>query len=140
VVFHSDTCIDAKVTYVRCCAKGLDNGYGAAIRSVFAGCSQRHATLVRSFHHRVLGPTDSSDIRRSLQTRAGTTPGVRFTLYRICRVNNHLVLLEAPFDPLRRQMNSVLLTVDLTKAVADEAIERKDSVVIAYRELPRKVI
>jgi putative NIF3 family GTP cyclohydrolase 1 type 2 len=31
-------------------------------------------------------------------------------------------------------MNSVLLTVDLTKAVADEAIERKDSVVIAYRE------
>lgn len=32
-------------------------------------------------------------------------------------------------------MNSVLLTVDLTKAVADEAIERKDSVVIAYRKL-----
>jgi putative NIF3 family GTP cyclohydrolase 1 type 2 len=31
-------------------------------------------------------------------------------------------------------MNSVLLTVDLTKAVADEAIERKDSVVIAYRK------
>jgi putative NIF3 family GTP cyclohydrolase 1 type 2 len=27
----------------------------------------------------------------------------------------------------------VLLTVDLTRAVADEAIERKDSVVIAYR-------
>jgi putative NIF3 family GTP cyclohydrolase 1 type 2 len=44
-------------------------------------------------------------------------------------------LLEAPFDPVRRQMNSVLLTVDLTKAVADEAIERKDSVVIAYRKL-----
>ena len=30
-------------------------------------------------------------------------------------------------------MNSVLLTVDLTKAVADEAIERSDSVIIAYR-------
>lgn len=30
-------------------------------------------------------------------------------------------------------MNSVLLTVDLTKAVADEAIERNDSIVIAYR-------
>ena len=30
-------------------------------------------------------------------------------------------------------MNSVMLTVDLTKAVADEAIERQDSVVIAYR-------
>jgi hypothetical protein len=43
------------------------------------------------------------------------------------------VLLEAPFDPLRRQMNSVLLTIDLTRAVADEAIERKDSVIIAYR-------
>lgn len=44
------------------------------------------------------------------------------------------MLLEAPFDPLRRQMNSVLLTVDLTKAVADEAIERKDSVIVAYRK------
>lgn len=44
-----------------------------------------------------------------------------------------IVLLEAPFDPIRRQMNSVLLTVDLTKAVADEAIERKDCVVVAYR-------
>lgn len=30
-------------------------------------------------------------------------------------------------------MNSVLLTIDLTKAVADEAIERKDCVVVAYR-------
>jgi len=27
----------------------------------------------------------------------------------------------------------VLLTIDLTKAVADEAIERKDCVVVAYR-------
>jgi putative NIF3 family GTP cyclohydrolase 1 type 2 len=43
------------------------------------------------------------------------------------------VLLEAPFDPIRRQMNSVLLTVDLTKAVVDEAIERDDSIVVAYR-------
>jgi len=30
-------------------------------------------------------------------------------------------------------MNSVLLTVDLTKAVVDEAIERNDSIVVAYR-------
>jgi putative NIF3 family GTP cyclohydrolase 1 type 2 len=30
-------------------------------------------------------------------------------------------------------MNSVLLAIDLTKAVADEAIERSDSVIIAYR-------
>lgn len=43
------------------------------------------------------------------------------------------VLLEAPHrkDHLK---NSVLLTVDLTKGVADEAIRRKDSVVIAYRK------
>ena len=46
---------------------------------------------------------------------------------------NPQVLLEAPFDPIRRQMNSVLLTIDLTKAVADEAIERKDCVVVSYR-------
>ena len=32
-------------------------------------------------------------------------------------------------------MNSVLLTIDLTKAVADEAIERKDCVVVSYRTL-----
>jgi len=44
-----------------------------------------------------------------------------------------IVLLESPLDPLRRQMNSILLTVDLTKAVADEAIERNDSIIIAYR-------
>jgi dinuclear metal center YbgI/SA1388 family protein len=44
-----------------------------------------------------------------------------------------VVLLEAPFNPARRQKNSVLLAIDLTKAVAEEAIERKDSVVIAYR-------
>jgi putative NIF3 family GTP cyclohydrolase 1 type 2 len=43
------------------------------------------------------------------------------------------VLFEAPFNPTRRQKNSVLLTVDLTKAVANEAIERKASLVVAYR-------
>ena len=43
------------------------------------------------------------------------------------------VLLEAPYSPLRKRENSVLLTVDLTKAVADEAIERGDSIIIAYR-------
>lgn len=46
------------------------------------------------------------------------------------------MLLEAPFDPLRRNKNSVLLTVDLTKAVADEAIERNASIVVAYRRCP----
>lgn len=45
-----------------------------------------------------------------------------------------IVLLEAPFDPSRRQKNSVLLAIDLTTAVADEAIKRRDSAIVAYRE------
>ncbi|KAF2724170.1 NIF3 NGG1 interactin-like proteing factor 3-like 1 [Polychaeton citri CBS 116435] len=49
--------------------------------------------------------------------------------------DNTGLLLEAPYDPTKRQNNSVILTVDLTKAVADEAIERKDSVVIAYHPI-----
>ncbi|KAL2002452.1 hypothetical protein VTN02DRAFT_6760 [Thermoascus thermophilus] len=49
--------------------------------------------------------------------------------------DNTGLLLEAPFNPARRQRNSVLLTVDLTKAVADEAIERRDSVVVAYHPI-----
>ncbi|KAI4241632.1 MAG: hypothetical protein L6R40_004465 [Gallowayella cf. fulva] len=49
--------------------------------------------------------------------------------------DNTGLLLEAPFDPIRRQMNSVLLTIDLTKAVADEAIERKDCVVVSYHPI-----
>ena len=49
--------------------------------------------------------------------------------------DNTGLLLEAPFDPLRRQMNSVLLTVDLTRAVADEAIENNHSVVVAYHPI-----
>ncbi|KAK3707070.1 hypothetical protein LTR37_012402 [Vermiconidia calcicola] len=49
--------------------------------------------------------------------------------------DNTGLLLEPPFDPLRRQMNSVMLTVDLTKAVADEAIERNDSIVVAYHPI-----
>lgn len=44
------------------------------------------------------------------------------------------MLLEAPFDPLRRNKNSVLLAVDLTRAVADEAIEQNASIVVAYRQ------
>ncbi|MCJ1450680.1 NGG1 interacting factor [Mycoblastus sanguinarius] len=51
------------------------------------------------------------------------------------RFDNTGLLLEAPFDPIRRQMNSVLLTIDLTKAVADEAIERKDCVVVSYHPI-----
>lgn len=48
--------------------------------------------------------------------------------------NYHVtVLLESPYRKGHLR-NSVLLTVDLTKGVADEAIRRKDSVIIAYRE------
>ncbi|KAJ9406693.1 hypothetical protein DTO045G8_5641 [Paecilomyces variotii] len=49
--------------------------------------------------------------------------------------DNTGLLLEAPFNPARRQKNSVLLTVDLTKAVADEAIKRRDSVIVAYHPI-----
>lgn len=44
------------------------------------------------------------------------------------------MLLEAPFEPSRRQKNSVLLAIDLTTAVADEAIQRQVSIVVAYRK------
>ncbi|KKY20057.1 putative ngg1 interacting factor [Diplodia seriata] len=49
--------------------------------------------------------------------------------------DNTGLLLEAPFDPLRRNRNSVLLTVDLTRAVADEAIEQNASIVVAYHPI-----
>lgn len=49
-------------------------------------------------------------------------------------IDDSLVLLEAPFNPQKRLRNSALLTVDLTKAVADEAIEKRQSIVVAYRE------
>lgn len=63
---------------------------------------------------------------------------IRFTPFKWLAQSTDLgplaVLLEAPFDNSRRQKNSVLLTIDLTKAVADEAIKNKNSVVVAYRE------
>ncbi|KAF1809002.1 NGG1p interacting factor 3 [Eremomyces bilateralis CBS 781.70] len=49
--------------------------------------------------------------------------------------DNTGLLLEAPYNPQRRQRNSALLTVDLTKAVADEAIETKQSIVVAYHPI-----
>ncbi|KAE8310206.1 FAD binding domain-containing protein [Aspergillus transmontanensis] len=49
--------------------------------------------------------------------------------------DNTGLLLEAPFNPIRRQNNSVLLAIDLTKAVADEAIARKDSAIVAYHPI-----
>lgn len=44
------------------------------------------------------------------------------------------MLLEAPFDKSRIQKNSALLTIDLTTAVADEAIKNRNSIVVAYRK------
>lgn len=49
--------------------------------------------------------------------------------------DNTGLLLEAPFVDSRRQSNTVLLTIDLTKAVADEAIALKSSIVIAYHPI-----
>ena len=46
---------------------------------------------------------------------------------------NIIVLLEAPSRPGLK--NSVLLTIDLTTAVADEAIARQDSIIVTYRQL-----
>ncbi|KAJ5085020.1 hypothetical protein N7532_009791 [Penicillium argentinense] len=49
--------------------------------------------------------------------------------------DNTGLLLEAPFDPARRQKNSVLLAIDLTNAVAEEAIQRRDSAIVAYHPI-----
>jgi len=49
--------------------------------------------------------------------------------------DNTGLLLEAPFDSLYPLGNSVLLTVDLTRAVALEAIEKEASVIIAYHPI-----
>ena len=50
--------------------------------------------------------------------------------------DNTGLLLEAPLIPSRkRNRNTVLLTVDLTRAVAEEAIDNKHSVVVAYHPI-----
>ncbi|KAB8293000.1 hypothetical protein EYC80_007362 [Monilinia laxa] len=48
--------------------------------------------------------------------------------------DNTGLLLEAPHRE-NHLKNSVLLTVDLTKGVADEAIRRKDSVIVTYHPI-----
>ena len=51
--------------------------------------------------------------------------------------DNTGLLLEAPFypdKPTTRTGNKVLLTIDLSTAVADEAIELGVQIVVAYRE------
>jgi dinuclear metal center YbgI/SA1388 family protein len=49
--------------------------------------------------------------------------------------DNTGLLLEAPFVPSRRQSNTALLTIDLTKAVAEEAIALNSSIVVAYHPI-----
>ncbi|KAF2819806.1 NGG1p interacting factor 3 [Ophiobolus disseminans] len=49
--------------------------------------------------------------------------------------DNTGLLLEAPFVASRRQSNTALLTIDLTKAVADEAIAINSSIIIAYHPI-----
>ncbi|KAJ9656241.1 hypothetical protein H2198_005092 [Neophaeococcomyces mojaviensis] len=50
--------------------------------------------------------------------------------------DNTGLLLESPIQAhLPRRSNSVLLTIDLTKAVADEAIEENVTVVVAYHPI-----
>ncbi|RKF72788.1 Protein NIF3-like protein [Golovinomyces cichoracearum] len=48
--------------------------------------------------------------------------------------DNTGLLLEAPYRP-NHLNNSVLLTIDLTTAVTNEAIARKDSIIIAYHPI-----
>ncbi|EER23376.1 hypothetical protein CPC735_047460 [Coccidioides posadasii C735 delta SOWgp] len=49
--------------------------------------------------------------------------------------DNTGLLLEAPWNRKRQLKNSALLTIDLTQAVAAEAIERGDSIIIAYHPI-----
>ncbi|CBY02268.1 similar to NIF3 NGG1 interacting factor 3-like 1 [Plenodomus lingam JN3] len=49
--------------------------------------------------------------------------------------DNTGLLLEAPFVPSRRQSNTVFLAIDLTKAVADEAIACNSSIIVAYHPI-----
>jgi hypothetical protein len=56
-----------------------------------------------------------------------------FNYFLVVLLNSIEVLLEAPYRP-GTVKNSVLLTIDLTKGVADEAIARKDSIIVTYRK------
>lgn len=71
-------------------------------------------------------------IQKSLQTAVSTILDVRtLDMAEMMKLISE-VLLEAPWQPYLK--NSVLLTVDLTQAVVNEAIARKDSIIIAYRK------
>ena len=74
-------------------------------------------------------------IRKVLRTRVLIILGVSLNCqtYSDLATEHSEVLLEAPYRPGHLK-NSVLLTVDLTKGVVDEAIARKDSIIVAYRK------
>jgi hypothetical protein len=76
-------------------------------------------------------------IQKALRIRALTTLDVsaRFPYWSFSETKYIEVLLEAPYRP-NHLKNSVLLTIDLTKGVADEAIARKDSIIVTYRKFP----
>lgn len=85
--------------------------------------------------------TMTTAIQKALQTRALTTLDVSasFLYWSIQKTKSIEVLLEAPYRQ-NHLRNSVLLTIDLTKGVADEAIARKDSVIVTYRKFPDVLI
>ena len=75
-----------------------------------------------------------ADIQKNSRTVVLTTRGVSFVTYLWGSFTDNIqVLLEAPHRE-NHLKDSVLLTVDLTKGVADEAIRRKDSIIITYRK------
>lgn len=81
--------------------------------------------------------TLDTGIQRLLQTRVSIildVCAISIPLHRVHVNDNAKVLLEAPLRPGHLR-NSALLTIDLTKAVADEAIARRDSIIIAYRKV-----
>ncbi|KAJ5138559.1 uncharacterized protein N7515_003407 [Penicillium bovifimosum] len=49
--------------------------------------------------------------------------------------DNTGLLLEAPYDKSRPNKNSVLLAIDLTTAVANEAIANRNSIIVAYHPI-----
>ncbi|EEA23822.1 hypothetical protein EYB25_005037 [Talaromyces marneffei] len=49
--------------------------------------------------------------------------------------DNTGLLLESPYNSNSQLKNTVLLTTDLTKAVADEAIARRDSIIVTYHPI-----
>ncbi|GES61041.1 NGG1p interacting factor 3 [Aspergillus terreus] len=99
--------------------------------STFAPASTSPFTRAVVSSMRKLYPESLAE--KSFDNTGRTLPGSQ--LPNEALLTAYAVLLEAPFNPSQKQNNSVLLTIDLTKAVADEAIARKDSVVVAYHPI-----